>query len=153
MEQFPAGDRLWLLLREEIVPAATLHGLACDFAEATLHIYEERYPGDSRPRDAIASKRAWLRGEATDEALAAALAAAVTAALDAALDVDAARIAAGVAAGAAARDSAAAAAARAEARAAAGAVAGAAAAQVAARVAARTAQLNLVVAALGRSHR
>ena len=48
------------------------HSFACDCAERVLHIYEAHVPGDSRPRKAIETKRAWLRGEATDDELAAA---------------------------------------------------------------------------------
>src|SRR5208337_3015165 len=35
----------------------TLAGCAC--AESVLHIYEAQYPGDKRPRAAIAARRAW----------------------------------------------------------------------------------------------
>ena len=45
-------------------------------AERVLHLYEDKYPDDPRPRKAIETKRAWLRGEASDGELAAAGAAA-----------------------------------------------------------------------------
>lgn len=32
-------------------------------AEHVLHLFEDRQPGDSRPRDAIEIGRAWIRGE------------------------------------------------------------------------------------------
>jgi hypothetical protein len=49
---------------------------ATDCAEHVLPYFEEKYPNDNRPRDAIEAGRAWARGEATmSEARAAALAA------------------------------------------------------------------------------
>lgn len=40
-----------------------LAGWALLCAEHVLHLFEEIQPGDSRPRDAIALGRAWIRGE------------------------------------------------------------------------------------------
>ena len=54
--------------------------LACDYAEHVLHIFEAEYPGDYRPREAIAVSRRYARGEATDAELSAAGAAAEAAA-------------------------------------------------------------------------
>ena len=45
---------------------------ACDCAEAVLHLHEEKYPGDDRPRMAIETARRYARGEATTKELAAA---------------------------------------------------------------------------------
>ena len=59
------------------------HALGCDFAEHVLPVWEERYPGDDRPRAAIETKRRWLAGQASDEERRAA-ADAATAAADAA---------------------------------------------------------------------
>lgn len=84
MEQFSAPDRLWVLLRPEIIPEADLHEFACKFAEAALPVWEAKFPGDRRPHEAIAAKRAWLRGEITDDELAAAREAAREAARNAA---------------------------------------------------------------------
>jgi len=104
----PADDRLWAVLRPELIPEKMLHELACDFAAATLYIWEKKYPNDKRPHNTIAVKRLWIRGEATDDELAAARAAAGDAAGAAAGDAAwvaagvAAWFAAGVAAGAAA---------------------------------------------------
>lgn len=43
------------------------HRLLADWAllcaEHVLHLFEEERPGDSRPRDALAMGRAWIRGE------------------------------------------------------------------------------------------
>ena len=73
---------------------------ACDCAERVLPIYERDYPGDMRPRDAIAVARRFANGEATSRELCAAEAAAGDAARAAA------RAAAWDAAGAAAGDAA-----------------------------------------------
>jgi hypothetical protein len=92
----PVNARLWVLLREELIPAPTLHEFACRCAEQALH-----YAGSADPRSvaAIAAKRAWLRGEIGDQDLAAARAAARDAGWAAA--TDAARAACWAAAGAA----------------------------------------------------
>lgn len=67
------SDRLWVLLRPEIIEEKHLHELACVFAECALAAAREagREP-DARSWAAIETKRKWLRGEATDEQLAAA---------------------------------------------------------------------------------
>ena len=57
-----------------------LREFAADCAERVLHFYEEAYPGDQRPRAAIATARAYARGEATDGELNAAARAAADAA-------------------------------------------------------------------------
>jgi hypothetical protein len=36
---------------------------ATDCAEHVLHLFEEKYPEDKRPRNAIEAGRAWIRGE------------------------------------------------------------------------------------------
>ena len=77
-----------------------LREFAADRAERVLHFYEEAYPGDQRPRAAIATARAYARGEATDGELNAAARAAARAA------AYAARAAAWAAAWVAARDAA-----------------------------------------------
>ena len=66
----PAKDKLWVLLRGEILPAEVLHELACKFAERPL--LRERDAGrepDPRSWKAIEAKRAWLRGEINNEEL------------------------------------------------------------------------------------
>ena len=57
-----------------------LREFAADCAERVLHFYEKAYPGDQRPRAAIATARAYARGEATDGELGAARDAAYAAA-------------------------------------------------------------------------
>jgi hypothetical protein len=144
----PAADPLWWLLRPEFLSARRLHLLACDFAEAVLHLTD-----DPRSAEAIRVKRLWVDGQATDEELAAARTAARDAAWAAARAaareaLDASRDAAWAAARTAAWDAAWAArtAARTAARDAAWAVAWAAAREAA--WAERDRQLALVIAAL-----
>ena len=48
---------------------------ACDCAEDALHLFEDKYPDDPRPRNAIETSRRFANGEATREELAAARAA------------------------------------------------------------------------------
>ena len=58
----------------------TLVAWACDCAERALPIFEKRHPKDDRPRKAIETTRAWLRGEARTEQVQAAADAAAYAA-------------------------------------------------------------------------
>ena len=102
----PKEDILWALLHNEFLTDEQMHLLACDYAEAIVHLCGD----DPRPQAAIDAKRAWVRGEINDGELAAACdaaraaswAAARAAACDAARD--AARDASWAAARAAARD-------------------------------------------------
>ena len=73
LENIPAADRLWAVLREELIDAPILHEFACRCAERALSRIENPDPRSLR---AIEVKRAWLRGKATDKELAAARAAA-----------------------------------------------------------------------------
>ncbi len=68
-------DALWAL---RACPGANRFErlLACDYAEHVLHIWEDEYPEDTRPRNTIEVSRRYARGEATDEELAAAWSAA-----------------------------------------------------------------------------
>jgi hypothetical protein len=76
----PADDRLWLVLREGLIPEDLLHRFACRVASDVLDAVEARgLPVDPRSREAIAIKLRWLDGDATDVEL--------TVAWDAALDV------------------------------------------------------------------
>ena len=68
--RIPAADRLWVLLRTELVDEAILFEFACDVAERAL--MAERAAGREPHADswnAIAVKRRWLKEEATDEDL------------------------------------------------------------------------------------
>ena len=59
-----AEDKLWSVLREEFIPAPILHEFACICAECALTLIDNP---DPRSIKAIEIKRAWMRGEATDE--------------------------------------------------------------------------------------
>ena len=111
----PVEDRLWVVLRESVIPRRELHLLACKWAREALAVV-----GNPDPRSvaAIDCAERFARGKATTEELAAAwdsaCAAACAAACDAACDAAcsaacdaawaAARAAAWAAAWAAARD-------------------------------------------------
>lgn len=69
LRRIPAEDRLWAVLREEFIPAPILHECACRCAEDVLSRMDNP---DPRSIYAIAVKRRWIAGEATDEELAAA---------------------------------------------------------------------------------
>jgi hypothetical protein len=82
-----AEDKLWVVLREEIIPAQVLREFACDVAEEALNALEERGNRvDPRSKNAIAVSRKYARGGATQEQLSAARNAARNAACDAACD-------------------------------------------------------------------
>lgn len=73
LDDVSAEDKLWSVLREEFIPAPILHEFACVCAEYAISLIENP---DPRGIKAIEVKRAWIRGEATDEELDAARAAA-----------------------------------------------------------------------------
>jgi len=73
VESLSYPDRLRLFLREDFLPAKTLHLLACTFAERALR--RERKAGrepDTRSWNVIRVKRRWIDGKATDDELASA---------------------------------------------------------------------------------
>ena len=76
LEHVLPEDRLWVVLRPELIDEPVLHELACRFAERMLPAWESQYPTDTRPHAAIAAKRAWLHGEISDKELSVARAAA-----------------------------------------------------------------------------
>ena len=69
LEHISVEDKQWLFLREEYIPKRELHLYACFCAEQVLHLFEEEYPDDKRPREAIEAKRLWLDGKISDDAL------------------------------------------------------------------------------------
>ena len=138
LRRIPAEHRLWAVLREEFIPAPMLHACACRCAEDALSRIDNP---DPRSINAIAVKRRWIAGEATDEELAAARTAA-WAAQAAAQDV--ARTAAQAAAQAATRTAAWAAQAAAQDAARAAVRVARTAAQDAAEAAARNAQVDML---------
>ena len=81
LNRVSASDRLWAVLREEFIPADTLHEFACRCAEKAM-----AFVGNPDPRSiaAIEAKRKWVRGEITSDELAAAQVAAWEAAQEAA---------------------------------------------------------------------
>ena len=94
-------DKLWAVLRPEFLPDELLHEFACRCVEYALSFVENP---DPRSVAAIEAKRAWVRGEISDDELAAARAAARAAEAAAWAAARAARAAAWAAARAAARD-------------------------------------------------
>ena len=107
LDEVDAEDRLWLVLREELIDAPILHEFACRCADRAIARIGKP---DSRSVAAIEAKRKWLRGEISDDELDAAWDAALAAAKYAAraaaraAAMAAARAAAMAAARAAARD-------------------------------------------------
>lgn len=67
LDDVDAENKLWAVLREELIDARILHEFACWCAEDALNHVEN---ADERSWNAIKVKRAWLRGEASDEELA-----------------------------------------------------------------------------------
>ena len=82
-DEVSPADKLWVVLRKEFIDARTLHEFACICAERALTLAHVK---DERCWNAIKSKRAWLRGEISDDELAAAWDAAWDAASAAASD-------------------------------------------------------------------
>ena len=91
-------DKLWVAFL--VLPKKDVRLIAADIAESVLHLYEEKYPNDARPRLAIQASRDFAYGRISSAAGDAAGDAAWAAAEAAA---GAARAAARAAAGAAAR--------------------------------------------------
>lgn len=102
LESNGAHDCVWAFRTTENCPVYRL--IAADFAGSVLHIFEEKYPDDNRPRLAIQSARDYANVLISEEKLDAARAAAWAAAM--AADSDSARAAASDAAWAAAWDAA-----------------------------------------------
>ena len=77
LDEVDAEDRLWLVLREELIDAPILHEFACRCTDRAIARIEMT---NSRSVEAIEAKRKWLRVEISDDARAAASAAASAAA-------------------------------------------------------------------------
>lgn len=81
----PITDVLWVLLRPEILGERECHLFACRTATRALkRIRKSGQEPDKRSWNAIAVKRRWLDGKASDEELSAARYSAMDAAMDAA---------------------------------------------------------------------
>lgn len=68
--EIPVSHKLWLLLREDFIPAKELHLLACKFAERALR--RERKSGcepNAESWAAIKAKRDWVKAKISDEQL------------------------------------------------------------------------------------
>ena len=66
LDEIDAEDRLWLILREELIDAPILHEFACRCAERAL---SRNAKPDERSVAAIEAKRKWMRGEISDKEL------------------------------------------------------------------------------------
>ncbi len=66
LEEVSTEDKLWAVLREELIEAPVLHEFACRCAEEALKLVKNP---DPRSVAAIEAKRRWLRGEIGDEEL------------------------------------------------------------------------------------
>ena len=69
LDEVSAEDRLWLVLREELIDAPIMHEFACRCAERALSGVKNP---DKRSIAAIEAKRKWMRGECSYEELVAA---------------------------------------------------------------------------------
>jgi len=70
LESNGVDDAIWSLRTCDDECALRL--FACDIAESVLHLYEEKYPNDKHPRNAIEVARRFANGEASDNELRAA---------------------------------------------------------------------------------
>lgn len=66
LDDVDAEDRLWLVLREELIDAPIMHEFGCRCAERALARIDKP---DARSVAAIKAKRRWLRGEISDDEL------------------------------------------------------------------------------------
>ena len=73
------ADKGWAFSRLSFVDDRDKRLFACACAESVLHIYEAKYPGDNRPRQATEVARRYATGEATAAELSAARAASAAA--------------------------------------------------------------------------
>jgi Immunity protein Imm5 len=58
LENITYSDKIWLWKKVATINEAALFGLKC--AESVLHIFEEKYPNDTRPRQALESIKVYL---------------------------------------------------------------------------------------------
>ena len=59
----PAADRVWAVLHKELLLDSEMRLCACAFAADVLHYFEDRYPSDTRPRNAIIARLEYELGE------------------------------------------------------------------------------------------
>ena len=77
LDEVDAEDRMWLVLRDELIDAPIMHEFACRCAERALSRIDKP---DERSVAAIEAKRKWMRGEISDDEMTAARDAATAAA-------------------------------------------------------------------------
>ena len=65
LESNGSGDAIWCLRALPEEHSGKIRYLAADFAERVLHIFEEKYPDDKRPREAIQGARDYVGGKIT----------------------------------------------------------------------------------------
>lgn len=58
----PAEDRYWGILRPELIDERTIRLFLADCAERVVHLFEDTYPEDRRPRQAIEAARSYGGG-------------------------------------------------------------------------------------------
>ena len=66
LRRVPARDRLWAVLRGDLIPDRLLHEFGCWCADEALKLIDNP---DPRSVKAVMAKRQWLRGEITGEEL------------------------------------------------------------------------------------
>jgi len=71
LESNPVPDVIWALRAVHQDISSVLPLLCADFAESALHIFEEKFPEDDRPRKAIEAARSGDKEKARDAAYAA----------------------------------------------------------------------------------
>jgi len=64
-DDIPPDDRLWVVLRTQLIDDVTMRLFACDCAEHVLPIWEKAHPQDDRPKRAIEIARKYAHGEAS----------------------------------------------------------------------------------------
>ncbi len=62
LKHITQADKLWVAFR--LMPKANIPLAAADIAESVLSIYENKYPGDLRPRKAIEAARSGAKAAA-----------------------------------------------------------------------------------------
>lgn len=65
----PCSDRFWVLIR--LVPKDKRRLVVADIAETVLHVFEDKFPNDDRPRKVIEAYRKGAYADATAAAYAA----------------------------------------------------------------------------------
>lgn len=83
LEHITVDDKMWVCLRLEVLPLPIIQEFAIRCAESVLHNFEQQYPNDKRPREAIEVARKVIAGELPSSAAMSAAESAKNAALNA----------------------------------------------------------------------